>query len=76
LAVLPTGNVGHPSAPARHRNPDTFFTELLWLYPRDAVGVIDAMGGALQVPLTRAEDLDPDASGGIPGYAALTIELS
>jgi predicted nucleic acid-binding protein len=75
--MLSADRAGYPAAdisPARRRNPDAFLTDLLRRYPRDVVGVVDAMGGALRVPLTRAEVLDRLAAGGIPGFAALALE--
>jgi hypothetical protein len=76
--MLSADKAGYPAAdisPARRRNPDAFLTDLLRRYPHDVVGVIDAMAGALRVPLTRAQILDRLAAGGIPGFAALAIEL-
>jgi len=76
--MLSADKVGYPAAdisPARRRNPDTFLTDLLRRYPRDVVGVIDAMGGALRVPLTRAEVLRRLAAASIPGFATLANEL-
>ena len=75
--MLSADKAGYPAAdisPARRRNPDAFLTDLLRRYPRDVVGVVDAMGGALRVPLTRAEVLDRLAAAGIPGFAALALE--
>jgi len=75
--MLSADKAGYPPAdisPARRRNPDAFLTDLLRRYPRDVVGVVDAMGGALRVPLTRAEVLDRLAAAGIPGFAALALE--
>ena len=76
--MLSADKAGYPAAdisPARRRNPDAFLTDLLRRYPRDVVGVIDAMGGALRVPLTQAEVLRRLAAAGIPGFAALANEL-
>ena len=76
--MLSADKAGYPTAdisPARRRNPDAFLTDLLRRYPRDVVGVIDAMGGALRVPLTQAEVLRRLAAAGIPGFAALANEL-
>ena len=76
--MLSADKAGYPAAdisPARRRNLDAFLTDLLRRYPHDVVGVIDAMAGALRVPLTRAQILDRLAAGGIPGFAALAIEL-
>ena len=76
--MLSADKAGYPAtdiSPARRRNLDAFLTDLLRRYPHDVVGVIDAMAGALRVPLTRAQILDRLAAGGIPGFAALAIEL-
>ena len=76
--MLSADKAGYPAtdiSPARRRDPDSFLTDLLRRYPQDVLGVIDAMGGALRVPLTRAEILDRLSRAGIPGFAALAIEL-
>jgi hypothetical protein len=75
--MLSADKAGYPPAdisPARRRNPDAFLTDLLRRYPQDVVGVLDAMGGALRIPLTRVQVLDRLAAAGIPGFAALAIE--
>lgn len=76
--VLSPDRTGYPAsdiAPARRRNPDGFFTDLLRRYPEDVLGVVDAMGAALLEPLTRAEVLDRLSAAGTPVFAARAAEL-
>jgi len=76
--LLSADKTGYPLVdlkPARRRNPDSFLTDLLRRYPRDVIGVIDDMGKALRVPLTRTEVLNRLTVGGIPQFAALANEL-
>jgi len=75
--VLSADKTGYPPidiAPARRRNPDTFVLELLRRYPRDLIGVVDAMGASMREPLTHGQVLDRLATAGVPRFAARARE--
>ena len=76
--VLSADRRGFPPddiAPARRRHPDAYLTGLLRRYPADVLGIVDAMGASLRVPLARPQVLRRLAAAGIPAFAALAETL-